>query len=333
MQDLSITGSTKPGRPSPVSRDELAEVLWPDAPREKGRHLVRQALWVLRGAIGEDLLDNEDPLSLREGALKVDLHRFVSALTEGRIHDARDLWRGPVLDNFVLPGANRWNHWKEELRADVEHRFCRALLHEAEAQRLRGDSARALAVLEQAIEVEPSTQAAHLGRIELLLELLRTDAAREALADARRVLGTGPAEATALDAMEERLELVIQEERSRVQEAEGFPLEFVGRSEELATLRTLWRDALLARAGWVDHGHTGDREDSPGTGVRFRPGGQRSQSGHPEGDPCGDATEVGRRRRARPGRCSVSREWCSASRSGAPLEFEAGPQARKGPGS
>ncbi|MGM0670340.1 MAG: AfsR/SARP family transcriptional regulator, partial [Gemmatimonadota bacterium] len=37
--------------PQPPSRDEVASVFWPDAPREKALHSLRQALWVLKTAL------------------------------------------------------------------------------------------------------------------------------------------------------------------------------------------------------------------------------------------------------------------------------------------
>jgi DNA-binding SARP family transcriptional activator len=230
---------------SPVSRDHLADLLWPDADRQKGRHSVRQALWVLKNALGDDIFLSHDPLSLREGTLAIDLTAFSEALLQGRVEEARALWRGPVLDHFVLAGVRHWNHWTEDLRGDLERRFCTALLKHAQIQAAGGDAAGAVSVLDQAIEVAPASEAPHLARIGLLLDLLRLEAAREAIADAHRTLGDQPGSVARLAAMEERLQQVIQEQRARVEEGDTFPMEFVGRSRELAGLHALWRDANI----------------------------------------------------------------------------------------
>ena len=78
---------------SPVSRDDLADLLWPGVDRPHGRHSVRQALWVLTTALGTALFERHDPLSLRDGALDVDLHIFSQSLLDGRVNDARVMWR------------------------------------------------------------------------------------------------------------------------------------------------------------------------------------------------------------------------------------------------
>ncbi len=233
---------------SPVSRDDLADLLWPGADRQHGRHSVRQALWVLKTALGEDVFANHDPLSLRAGALETDLQAFSEALAEGRVDDARGLWRGPVLDHFVLAGVRHWNRWTEELGSTLEARFTKALLQHARILTDAGSPEAALSALDEAVAVTPASEVCHRERIQLLLHLLRLDAARKALSDAHKVLGEAPDSVKRLNVLDERLETIALEQRSRVSEGESFPMEFVGRSRELAGLHNLWRD--------VDQGRT-----------------------------------------------------------------------------
>ena len=44
------------GRERPLSRDALADLLWPEASREKGRHSLSQALLAIRERLGADAL-------------------------------------------------------------------------------------------------------------------------------------------------------------------------------------------------------------------------------------------------------------------------------------
>ncbi len=233
--------------PEGILRDDLASLLWPDAPREKGRHSVRQAIWVLKNACGEDLFEGDDPLGLRNGILESDIEEFKEALADRDLPRARGLWKGPVLDNFYLAGSRQWDRWMEDLRADLERRFQQTLLLSARDLREEGRLQECLAELEFILEVNPQVEEAHTSRIQALLELLRLDEAREALADAFGTVGDRPESRETLQGLEERIDEAAREQRARVREAEGFTLEFVGRSRELGKLRNLWKDAEVGR--------------------------------------------------------------------------------------
>ena len=60
----------------PVPRTELSEVFWPGVPDRKARASLRQALWLLRKAIGEDLFTSDDPVSLRSDWVTSDLQEL-----------------------------------------------------------------------------------------------------------------------------------------------------------------------------------------------------------------------------------------------------------------
>jgi hypothetical protein len=125
----------------------------------------------------------------------------------------------------------------------METRFSKALLDHARSLAKGGEAEAAVAALDLAVKVRPAAEAPHLARVELLLDLLRIDAAKEAVSDAHRDLGEAWESRGRLAALEERLEEIVLEQRSRVAEGDSFPMEFVGRSRELAELHGLWRDA------------------------------------------------------------------------------------------
>jgi DNA-binding SARP family transcriptional activator len=39
----------------PVSREELSTLLWPNSPPSRARHSVRQAVWLIRKSLGEEV--------------------------------------------------------------------------------------------------------------------------------------------------------------------------------------------------------------------------------------------------------------------------------------
>ncbi|MGM0670341.1 MAG: AAA family ATPase, partial [Gemmatimonadota bacterium] len=195
----------------------------------------------------QDLFDGEGSLVLRRNILEVDVHRFRQALQDGRIADARALWRGGFLEGFAIPSSRQWENWVEDFRSDLERRFQQGLL--ARALELRRSEApeEALAQLRTAIELNPNSETVQRARIEILLELLRLGEAREAMADAWGAVGDHPGAREWLQEMERRLEAVVRERRSGGQEAEGLTLEFVGRSRELALLRRTYEEAMAGR--------------------------------------------------------------------------------------
>jgi len=234
----------------PLARDEIASLFWPHAPRKKALHSLRQALWVLKTSVGQDLFQGEGSVSLREGILETDLHEFREALQEGNLDAARSLWRGVFLEGFVIPSSRRWEHWVEELRSDLERRLQGGLLDQA--RRLRQEKApeapeEALDHLNEALSLNPASESVQRARIEILLELVRLREAREALADAWGAVGDGPDAREWLQALEDRLAAMVRERKSEEEAPEALELEFVGRSRELALLRRTYEEARSGR--------------------------------------------------------------------------------------
>jgi len=234
--------------PRPLTRGEVASVFWPEAPRDKALHSLRQALWVLKTSVGEDLFEGNGTLTLRDDVLETDVDRFREALESGLMSEARELWRGSFLEGFVTPASRQWENWVEDLRSELEARFQRGLLAQARDLRQGGAPEEALGCLREALELNPASEAVQRARIELLLDLLRLREAREALADARGALGDGSGSGEWLREMDERLSAMVRERWSREREAPGLELEFVGRSRDLALLRRAYEESLTGRS-------------------------------------------------------------------------------------
>ena len=227
--------------PGPVSRKELADLFWPDAPRSRARHSLRQALTLLRQTLGAEIVAGEELLGVNRDLLVVDLDLFQEALAEGRVADAARLWRGPFLDGLAIPGVREWDLWLEGFRTGLELRFATALLSTAEALSTRGRPGEALEHLERALEVRPFAPDAHVARIRILLDQHDLDGAREALVDARLSFQDGEEAAEPLRALEKRLDELSRVEAARAPSLLSGHLELVGRSRELALLREEWR--------------------------------------------------------------------------------------------
>ena len=169
-----------------VPRDELATLLWPDRPAGRARGSLRQALWSIRKALGEDIFTSQDPVQLTPGRVSTDIQEVESLIDEGRLLEALTLWSAAPFRFFPDPGSPPWRRWADEVRDGAERRFGRVLLDEGHRALGRAGPGEALKWFEAALRVEPHRRSVHEGRIRTLLLLNRNADAEAALAEAER---------------------------------------------------------------------------------------------------------------------------------------------------
>jgi adenylate cyclase len=128
-----------------ISRDKLVAVLWPDATPDRARPQLSDALYVLRNALGEDVVRSVgDALALDPSALASDVAEFERLLEEGRPEEAVALYGGPLLDGFHLSGSVEFGTWLDGERAALDRRYADALEALAEAAEAEDDPIRAV---------------------------------------------------------------------------------------------------------------------------------------------------------------------------------------------
>ena len=86
----------------PVTRDELADLLWPTRDRARARQSVRQALYSLRSRLGADVLMGDDPVQVHPEGVTSDLQALEACLTGARPSECLDLYAGPFLEGLSL---------------------------------------------------------------------------------------------------------------------------------------------------------------------------------------------------------------------------------------
>ena len=123
---------------SGLTRDKLLAWLWPETPDGPGRRLLSNALYVLRGALGADVIRSigTDTLRLGQDRLRVDLSEFLMALETGDRERAVELYSGPFLDGFFVSNAPEFDRWVESQRerlADLQAGALESLAEEAES--------------------------------------------------------------------------------------------------------------------------------------------------------------------------------------------------------
>lgn len=111
------------------SREELVDLLWPEADLDTGRNRLRQALSTLRRLLeppgaAEVLLADRQSLRLQPGTFSCDVSEFEAELAARRYAAARALYRGELLpghyDEWILDERQRLEILAERLPPDTD---------------------------------------------------------------------------------------------------------------------------------------------------------------------------------------------------------------------
>lgn len=180
---LALLALLATSRSRPQSRDRLVGWLWPERDVDHARNLLNQSIHALRRAIGEaGIISVQDELHLDPAALACDVVAFEDAIAAGDFERAVELYSGPFLDGFRLPGASEFEHWAESERDRLRRAYVSSLESLAEAAEERGEWSRAVARWRGMVSEEP-----YNGRatVRLMTALERTGDRAGALQQAR----------------------------------------------------------------------------------------------------------------------------------------------------
>lgn len=155
----------QPGRA--FDREHLAGMLWGDRFDEQARKSLRQALYEIRAALGDDagehLDTTRDTVCVNGEDLVVDALRF-DALTAGddedSLADADTLYRGPLLQGLDT-GEESFEEWLAAERARLHVRACGALERLAALRLERGDAEAAIATARRLLGLDPLNEEGH----------------------------------------------------------------------------------------------------------------------------------------------------------------------------
>src|SRR5438128_7320055 len=119
-------------------RDTLLALFWPELDQEHARAALRQALHVVRGSLGADvvLTRGDEEIGLDFDRLSCDVVAFDRAVASRRSGEALELYRGDMLGGFFISGAAEFERWLETERARLQQaasRGAQALVEQHEA--------------------------------------------------------------------------------------------------------------------------------------------------------------------------------------------------------
>ncbi len=104
-------------------RDSLLPLFWPELDQEHARAALRQALHVVRDAVGAAALASrgDEEIGLDFAHLSCDVVAFERALRSGQLEEALDLHRGALLEGFFISDAPEFERWLEDARTGLQH--------------------------------------------------------------------------------------------------------------------------------------------------------------------------------------------------------------------
>ncbi|MBI5300801.1 MAG: AAA family ATPase [Chloroflexi bacterium] len=260
----------------PLARERILGMLWAESADDAARKNLRNALWSIRKALGEDVIRaDDDHLSLGE-SVWVDAREMERiADSEWQIADGKSqiadvsstirlspsaiaLYRGEFLDGIALSDAPEFELWLTGIRERLAQAHLRLLAALVEQQRARADWREVITTARRALAhdnlQEPMYRAlmhAHAQLGERAEALREYDALRAAL---ERELGVAPLPET--DALRDAIvagtirasEPPQPSPRARISRAAPLHTPLVGRRVEMDTLSDEWN--------LVQSGHT-----------------------------------------------------------------------------
>lgn len=153
-----------------VPREKLCSVLWPERSPSAGRSALNTTLSRLRGDLGEEIFQDSGSatVGLSTDHFRSDVQKFLEAVDTGRHRRAADLYRGPFLEGFGLPGNRAFEEWLDRRRDRYRHLAFRSALEAGETARTDENLEEAEAAFRKALDIEPVNEEAAAGLIRVL---------------------------------------------------------------------------------------------------------------------------------------------------------------------
>src|SRR5881392_2778416 len=181
-------------------RDSLLALFWPELDQEHARAALRQALHVVRDALGGDAVESrgDEEIVLDFAQVSCDVAVFERALRNGQLEEALDVYRGALLQGFFISDAPEFERWLETERARLQQAVAGGARALAERYESVNDLTTAVRCTRRSLELAPSDE----GLVRRLMALLdrqgdRAGALQAYEAFARRIAAEYDAEPAA----------------------------------------------------------------------------------------------------------------------------------------
>jgi DNA-binding SARP family transcriptional activator/Flp pilus assembly protein TadD/TolB-like protein len=145
---------------TPVRREVLLALFWPEFGDDEGRRALRQALHYLRRVIGDDVFETSgDELRVRDGAVSCDAIEFERLIDANKPAEALELYGGDFFTGFHVDDVSSdYEEWVDRTRARLRRRASTAAWSAADAHAAAGERERAIELAERACMLEPDQE-------------------------------------------------------------------------------------------------------------------------------------------------------------------------------
>lgn len=161
------------GESGRLRRDSIIGRLWPEADESRGRHALRQSLYMIRRVLGPGLFaDRGDAdVEIRADALTCDACEFERLARAGEAERAMEWYRGDFLPGFFLSDALEFEQWLEKERLRLQRLAADCCWQVADAKAAEGRHVSAGGWARRAADLTPFDEGA-VHRLIVLLDAL-----------------------------------------------------------------------------------------------------------------------------------------------------------------
>ena len=152
------------------SRDQLADLLWPEADSIKGRASLRRTLSVTAAAMGDGLIISRAAVALEPSVVQVDVREFKALIARSdaaSLERAVQLYRDDFLAGFTLRGCPDFEEWQASVSEELRQALARGLQRLVAACIEDGSLERATGHARRWLQLDPLHEPAHQAIIRL----------------------------------------------------------------------------------------------------------------------------------------------------------------------
>jgi DNA-binding SARP family transcriptional activator/tetratricopeptide (TPR) repeat protein len=152
------------------SREQLADLLWPEADSAKGRASLRRTLSVTAAAMSDGLVISRTTIALDPALVRVDVREFndlIGRPDTASLERAASLYRDDFLAGFTLRGCAEFEEWQASVSEELRQALARALQRLVAACITDGALERAAGHARRWLQLDPLHEPAHQAIIRL----------------------------------------------------------------------------------------------------------------------------------------------------------------------